>query len=37
MLVSSWGNLREGFDFFEKEHQVPSIRVSQDGRYHFGP
>ena len=36
-LASFWGNLKEVFDFFEQEHQAPSIRVSQDGRYHFGP
>lgn len=35
-LVAFWGNLKEGFDFFEKERRIPSISVSQDGQYHFG-
>lgn len=34
-LVAFWGNLKEGFDLFEKERRVPMISVSQDGRYHF--
>jgi murein L,D-transpeptidase YafK len=34
-LVVFWGNLKEGFDLFEKERRVPTISVSSDGRYHF--
>jgi murein L,D-transpeptidase YafK len=34
-LVSFWGNLKEGYDVFAKEHKVPAISVSSDGRYHF--
>jgi len=34
-LVAFWSNLKEGFDVFQKEHQIPDITVSSDGRYHF--
>jgi murein L,D-transpeptidase YafK len=31
-----WGNLKEGFDWFEKTHRPPRIQVRGDGRYSFG-
>jgi murein L,D-transpeptidase YafK len=34
-LVSFWTNLKEGFDFFEKYHQPPVVRVDGGGRYAF--
>src|SRR5215470_134597 len=34
-LIGFWANLREGFDFFEKEHRLAAVRVSKDGRYEF--
>jgi len=34
-LVSFWMNLKEGFDFFEKQHQRPVVRVDGGGRYAF--
>jgi murein L,D-transpeptidase YafK len=35
-LLAFWGNLREGFDLFEKEHRRLKITVASDGRYRFG-
>lgn len=34
-LVSFWMNLKEGFDFFEKRHRPPFVRVDGGGRYAF--
>jgi murein L,D-transpeptidase YafK len=34
-LVSFWINLKEGFDFFEKHHRPPVVRVDGGGRYAF--
>ena len=36
-LISFWMNLKEGFDFFEKRHQPPVVRVGGGGRYAFSP
>ncbi|HXY00894.1 MAG TPA: L,D-transpeptidase family protein [Candidatus Limnocylindrales bacterium] len=36
-LVAFWGNLKEGFDLFNKEHRIPEICVSPEGRYLFHP
>jgi murein L,D-transpeptidase YafK len=35
-LLSFWGNLREGFDLFEKDHHSLKVAVASDGRYRFG-
>jgi murein L,D-transpeptidase YafK len=32
-----WNNLREGFDFFEKNRTLSTIGVGKDGRYQFKP
>jgi len=34
-LVAFWANLKEGFDAFEKDHRIPEITISSNGRYHF--
>ena len=34
-MVSFWTNLKEGYDFFEKAHQPPTVRVNRGGRYVF--
>jgi murein L,D-transpeptidase YafK len=34
-LVSFWMNLKEGYDFFERHHQPPFVRVDGGGRYAF--
>ena len=34
-LVAFWGNLKEGFDLFEKDHRLRDVRVAKDGRYEF--
>jgi murein L,D-transpeptidase YafK len=36
-LVAFWGNLKQGFDFFEKDHRPPVISVTREGFYHFAP
>jgi murein L,D-transpeptidase YafK len=35
-LNAFWGNLKEGFDLFEKTHRPPRIKTSGDGTYAFG-
>jgi len=35
-LVAFWGNLRDGFDLFEKDHRSLKVTVTSDGRYKFG-
>jgi hypothetical protein len=35
-LNAFWGNLKTGFDLFEKTHRLPTITVCRDGRYAFG-
>ena len=34
-LVAFWENLKEGYDSFEKDHRLRSVRVTKDGRYEF--
>ena len=34
-LVSFWMNLKDGFDFFEKNHRPPALSVDGSGRYVF--
>jgi len=34
-LVAFWANLKEGFAFFERDHRLPEITISADGRYQF--
>jgi murein L,D-transpeptidase YafK len=36
-LLAFWGNLREGFDLFEKDHRALRVIVASDGRYKFTP
>jgi len=34
-LAAFWENLKEGYDSFEKDHRLRSVRVTKDGRYEF--
>ena len=34
-LISFWTNLKQGFDYFEKNHVPPVVRVDRGGRYVF--
>jgi murein L,D-transpeptidase YafK len=34
-LIAFWGNLKQGFDYFEKDHRLLKVSVTQDGLYHF--
>lgn len=34
-LVTFWENLKEGYDLFEKDHRLATVRVRKDGRYEF--
>ena len=34
-LIAFSENLKEGFDLFEKDHRLRSVRVAKDGRYEF--
>jgi murein L,D-transpeptidase YafK len=34
-LVAFWANLKQGFDYFEKHHRPPRVRVRGDGNYEF--
>jgi murein L,D-transpeptidase YafK len=36
-LVAFWRNLKQGFDYFDKEHRLPQISISQKGLYQFVP
>jgi murein L,D-transpeptidase YafK len=36
-LIAFWGNLKQGFDYFEKDHRLPTISVTQEGLYQFAP
>lgn len=36
-LWAFWENLREGYDYFEQHHRLPSIRVDESGRYVIEP
>jgi murein L,D-transpeptidase YafK len=33
--IAFWTNLKEGFDYFEKNHKPPSVKVDRGGRYVF--
>jgi murein L,D-transpeptidase YafK len=33
--ISFWTNLKEGFDYFQKNHKPPSVEVDRGGRYVF--
>lgn len=32
---SFWGNLKEGFDYFEDQRQLPDVSVDKAGGYKF--
>ncbi|MGH7552417.1 MAG: L,D-transpeptidase family protein [Longimicrobiales bacterium] len=32
-LITFWTSLKPGFDYFERTHQIPAIRVDAQGRY----
>jgi murein L,D-transpeptidase YafK len=34
-LISFWQNLKEGYDFFERNHKLPKITVDKSGKYSF--
>ena len=34
-LIAFWNNLKEGYDFFEKNHRAPRIKTLADGAYSF--
>ncbi|HKW63844.1 MAG TPA: L,D-transpeptidase family protein [Candidatus Acidoferrum sp.] len=34
-LIAFWSNLKEGYDFFEKEHRAPQVTTRSDGSYVF--
>jgi murein L,D-transpeptidase YafK len=34
-LINFWGNLKEGYDYFEKNHRLPRIKTRTDGAYSF--
>jgi len=34
-VVAFWVNIKQGFDYFEKNHRLPLITVAKDGRYLF--
>jgi len=34
-LMAFWGNLKTGYDYFEKKHRLPRVRVGGDGSYEF--
>jgi murein L,D-transpeptidase YafK len=34
-LIAFWNNLKEGYDYFEKSHVPPEIRIRRDGTYAF--
>jgi murein L,D-transpeptidase YafK len=34
-LVTFWENLKEGFDYFEREEQLPAVGVNRTGSYSF--
>jgi murein L,D-transpeptidase YafK len=34
-VVEFWENLRQGFDYFEKYHRPPNVRISRGGKYVF--
>jgi len=36
-LIAFWGNLKEGYDLFEKNHRLPRVKTRADGAYAFPP
>ena len=34
-LHDFWSNLETGYDYFEKNHRPPKVRVGADGSYRF--
>ncbi|HKV61170.1 MAG TPA: L,D-transpeptidase family protein [Candidatus Acidoferrum sp.] len=34
-LIKFWSNLKEGYDYFEKEHRLPRVKTRADGSYVF--
>lgn len=34
-LIAFWDNLKKGYDFFEKNHTIPSYKVGSKGEYVF--
>jgi murein L,D-transpeptidase YafK len=34
-LLTFWGNLKEGYDYFEQHHRLPRIKTRTDGTYSF--
>lgn len=34
-LRAFWSNIKEGYDFFEKNHHLPVVTVDRQGRYKF--
>jgi murein L,D-transpeptidase YafK len=34
-LIAFWGNLKQGFDYFEKDHRLLKVSVTQEGLYQF--
>jgi len=34
-LIAFWGQLKQGYDFFAKDHRIPSIFISTEGQYQF--
>jgi len=34
-LIAFWNNLKEGYDYFERNHQPPRIKTRPDGKYIF--
>jgi murein L,D-transpeptidase YafK len=34
-LIAFWGNIKQGYDFFEKNHRVAPIKTRGDGTYEF--
>jgi len=36
-LIAFWSNLKEGYDFFEKNHRLPRVNTRADGAYAFSP
>ena len=35
VLLAFWRNLKVGYDFFERTHRLPRVRVGRDGSYEF--
>ena len=35
LLIAFWSNLKQGYDFFEKNHRPPRIKSRADGMYVF--